>query len=236
MRDSAEVREFLAYIDDWLQAMPALKWDDIEREAGGAAGIAVLCVDLTNAFAKFGNLASPRVGALIAPIVRLFRLAYSRGVRTFILPQDAHPPTAPEFDQYGPHAMLGSPEAQTVQEVMDLPFSSIFQIMPKTCINAGLNAQFAAWLERQGTPRVSIVTGDCTDICVYQLAMHLKVRANERLERCRVIVPRECVDTYDVGMETAKQSGLVPHPGNLLHHVFLYHMMLNGIEVVRRIE
>ena len=72
---------FLAYVDRWLDDLPALKWEDLEREAGGAANIAVLCVDLTNAFARFGNLASPRVAALIEPIGRLFRLAYDRGVR-----------------------------------------------------------------------------------------------------------------------------------------------------------
>jgi nicotinamidase-related amidase len=231
-----EAEEFLAYIKEWLSGLPTLEWQDLEREAGGVNNVAVLCVDLTNAFARHGNLASPRVAALIDPIVRLFRRAYERGVRTFILPQDCHPPQAPEFEQYGPHAMLGSDEAETVRELKDLPFADLYQTMCKTSVNPGVNAQFAAWLEREGVPPVSIVTGDCTDICVYQLAMHLKVSANERLEKRVVVVPCNCVDTYDVDVATAKARGIVPHPGELIHRLFLYHMMLNGIRIVRSIE
>lgn len=232
----SEAEKFLAWVNDALSQLPALKWEELEREAGGADNVAVLCVDLTNAFAKFGNLASPRVAALIEPIVRLFRLARERGVRKFILPQDCHPPEAPEFEQYGQHAMCGTDESETVQELQDLPFADLFQVIPKTSINAGVNPGFAAWLEREGTPKVSIVTGDCTDLCVYQLAMHIKVRANERLERCTVVVPRDCVDTYDVTLAAARQEGIVPHPGELMHRLFLYHMMLNGIRVAQRIE
>jgi len=231
-----EAEAFLAYVNGWLSGLPTLKWQDLEREAGGPDKVAVLCVDLTNAFAKHGNLASPRVAALIDPVVRLFRLAHARGVHTFILPQDCHPLAAPEFEQYGPHAMLGSDEAQTVQELKDLPFSGLYRVMCKTSINAGVNAEFSAWLDGKAVPPVSIVTGDCTDLCVYQLAMHLKVRANERLQQCVVVVPRDCVDTYDVDIATAKARGIIAHPGELMHRIFLYHMMLNGIRIVQRIE
>jgi nicotinamidase-related amidase len=231
-----EVEQFLLYVDDWLNGLAAIKFDDLAREAGGAENVVVMCVDLTNAFAKFGNLASPRVDAIVQPVVRLFKLAYERGARTFILPQDCHPPEAPEFEQYGPHAMCDSPEAETVPELKQLPFAGIFNVLPKTSINPGLNAGFAACLERNGTPPVTIVTGDCTDICVYQLAMHVKVRANERLEKCMVVVPRDCVDTYDVTVDAGRERGIVPHPGELMHRIFLYHMMLNGVRVVREIK
>lgn len=231
-----EVEQFLLYIDGWLDGLPTIKFDDLAREAGGADKVVVMCVDLTNAFAKFGNLASPRVDAIVQPIVRLFKLARERGVRQFILPQDSHPPEAPEFEQYGPHAMRGSPEAETVPELRQLPFADTFNVLPKTSINPGVNAGFAAWLESNGTPPVTIVTGDCTDICVYQLALHVKVRANERLEPCTVVVPQDCVDTYDVTVDAGSRRGIVPHPGELMHRLFLYHMMLNGIRIVRHIE
>jgi nicotinamidase-related amidase len=81
-----------------------------------------------------------------------------------------------------------------------------------------------------------IVVGDCTDICVYQLAMHLLTWANARDLEWRVIVPEDCVQTYDLPLETANQVGAKPHPGDLLHQVFLYHMALNGIEIVRSVK
>jgi len=231
----AETETFIAYINDALGQLPPIKFRDLEREAGGAANIAVLCVDLTNAFAKQGNLASPRVAALIEPIVRLFRLAHERGVRKFVLPQDCHPPDSPEFEQYGAHALCGSDEAETVQELKDLPFSGIYQIMPKSSLNPAIDTELPAWLDRE-TPPVIIVTGDCTDLCVYQSAMHLKLRANARKQQCAVVIPRDCVDTYDVSVEAARKLGIVPHPGELMHRIFLYHMMLNGIRIVDHIE
>ena len=62
--------------------------------------------------------------------------------------------------------------------------------------------------------------------------MHLKLRANAQNQKSRVILPADCVDTYDLPVEVARQIGAVPHDGDLLHYVFLYHMLLNGIEVV----
>ena len=50
------------------------------------------------------------------------------------------------------------------------------------------------------------------------------------------MVPVDGVDTYDLPVETARSIGAVPHPADLLHLVFLYSLMLNGVEVVRSIR
>ena len=81
-----------------------------------------------------------------------------------------------------------------------------------------------------------IVVGNCTDLCVYQLAMHLKLAANAQNNSLRVIVPANAVQTYDTPLETAKEIGALPHDGDVMHLLFLYHMRLNGIEVVREIQ
>jgi hypothetical protein len=77
------------------------------------------------------------------------------------------------------------------------------------------------------------VVGDCTDLCVYQLAMYLRLRHNARnVPGVSVIVPANAVDTYDLPAEAAEAVGAMPHPGDFFHQVFLYHMALNGIQVV----
>jgi len=131
--------------------------------------------------------------------------------------------------------MCGTDEWETVQELKDLPFSDLYQIVPKTSLNPAIETELPAWLDRE-KPRVIIVTGDCTDLCVYQSAMYLKLRATARKEHCAVVVPRDCVDTYDATVEAARKLGVVPHPGELMHRIFLYHMMLNGIRIAQRIE
>jgi hypothetical protein len=50
-----------------------------------------------------------------------------------------------------------------------------------------------------------------------------------------VIVPADCVQTFDTPLALARQIGAMPHDGDLLHLVFLYSMQLNGIEVVRTV-
>jgi len=66
--------------------------------------------------------------------------------------------------------------------------------------------------------------------------MELRLQANAYQLQRRVIVPAEAVETYDRALETAKEQGGFAHPGDLMHAVFLYHMALNGIEVVRAVR
>ena len=107
--------------------------------------------------------------------------------------------------------------------------------MPKNSLNSALGTELEPWLDAHPNVNTFITVGDCTDFCTYQLAMHLKLRANARNKKSRVILPVDCVDTYDLPVEVAKEIGAVPHDGNLLHHIFLNHMMLNGVEVVARV-
>jgi hypothetical protein len=66
--------------------------------------------------------------------------------------------------------------------------------------------------------------------------MQLRLDANARQLQRRVIVPTDCVDTYDRAVVIATQQGGLPHDAELLNAVFLYHMALNGVEVVRKIQ
>ena len=65
--------------------------------------------------------------------------------------------------------------------------------------------------------------------------MHLKLDANAHNRALRVIVPANAVQTYDLPINTAREIGVLPHDGDVLHLLFLYHMRLNGIEIVRAI-
>jgi nicotinamidase-related amidase len=123
-----------------------------------------------------------------------------------------------------------------VLEFKALPFFDRFITMPKNSISSTLGTQLPTWLDAH--PEVSnyIVVGDCTDLCTYELAMDLRLRANA-LQRAtaRVILPADCVDTYDLPVQTADELDIFPHHGDLLHLIFLYSMALNGVQVVANI-
>jgi len=70
---------------------------------------------------------------------------------------------------------------------------------------------------------------------LYQLATYLRFRANAYHKDWRVIVPANCTQTWHLSVEDAAGIPAMPHHGDLLHATFLYHMALNGIEVVKEI-
>lgn len=223
-------KPFLDWLARWEEGLPEMKLEEIVSDP---ARVALASVDLTNGFCCEGPLASPRVAGIIPATVRLFQRAYDLGVRHFLLPQDTHDADALEFLAYPPHAVGGTSESDTVDELKALPFSDSFSIIPKNSVSCDIGTDLDPWLDAHPRVTTFIVVGDCTDICVYLMAMHLRLRANVLgVGDARVIIPADCVQTYDLSMEGAAQAGALPHDGDLLHSIFLYHMALNGIEVV----
>jgi len=233
---TVQASEFSDYLHHWRMELRPLPLEDLLRAAQAPERVAVFCVDLINGFCHEGQLQSDRVRAIVEPIVSLFERCYAHGVRHFVLPQDDHPPDAAEFSDYPVHCVHGTSEALTVPELMRLPFSNLFRILPKRSISSSVATGLDSWLAAHRDITHRIVVGDCTDLCTYQLAMHLKLEANTRNAMDPVIVPADCVATYDVPVEQARQMGIPAHPGDFFHSVFLYHMHLNGVQVVDRLD
>lgn len=230
-------RPFLAWLVDWYNSRPTLELGQLVDDTGTPPdGVALLAVDVTVGFCSDGPLASERVGRIAAPIARLFQRAHERGVRNFLLPQDTHTEDAVEFNSFPPHCVGGTSEPVTVPELRELPFSGLFTVIEKNSISSDIGTGLDAWLDDHPEITTFVVVGDCTDICVYQLAMHLRVRANALgLRNTRVIVPLDGVDTFDIPVEVAQEIGAMPHHGDLTHLIFLYSMAQNGIEVVSEV-
>lgn len=227
-------KPFVQWMLDWKGSLKPLSLSTVTKSNPKAIGIA--SVDVIEGFCTVGPLSSPRVNTIVEPITQLFKLAWEQGVRDIALPQDTHPSDAVEFAQYGAHCVRGTVESQTVAAFKALPFFNQLTVQEKNSINSGVNGAFVEWVKAR--PQISnwIVVGDCTDLCAYQLAMYLRTSSNENQRRgIRIILPVDCVDTYDLPVETAAQIGATPHDAEFLHLVFLYHMMLNGIEVVTHI-
>ena len=198
--------------------------------------VAIFSTDMVVGFCDRGNLASERVDALTKPVVELFQRADELGVRHFVLTQDTHHPETPEFDAWPVHCVRGTEEAEMIPELAALPFANRFIVLEKNSLHPALETGFDDWLDAHPELRAAIVVGNCTDLCVYQLAMHLRLRHNARnLPEMTVIVPTNAVDTYDLPAEKAEQIGAIAHHADFFHQVFLYHMALNGIEVVREL-
>jgi nicotinamidase-related amidase len=233
LRKSSE--SFLDFLDSWFSNLRAVSLKSLLRNFS-ADQTAIACVDVLNGFCKEGNLASPRVARIIEPIVQLLKNAEQQGINYYLLPQDAHPEDSKEFEVYPRHCVEGSHESRTVQELTDLPHSYKFNVIPKHTVNPALEEPLVMWLEQNPDVCQFIVTGDATDICLHQLAMYLKLQAIKKRKESAVIVPANCVDTFDISMDAYRSEGLMPHPADLFHIYFLYHLHLNGIRIVSAIE
>jgi nicotinamidase-related amidase len=225
--------EYINYLENWLEQLQPCKISEIAREPDECV---VISVDMIKGFCSIGPLSSPRVSAIIQPIADLLELAWKINIRQILFIQDTHAPDAVEFGAYPPHCIRGTEEAETVDEFKALPFFDQILVMPKNSISSGLNTGLNDWLVEQPGVNTFIVVGNCTDLCTYQLAMHLRLDANARQLNRRVIVPVNCVDTYDMPLKQAEKNGSIPHPADFVHAVFLHNMLLNGVEIFSKIE
>lgn len=230
---TARSQEFLEYLDEWAANLKTLTFAEAVPQPEKAV---VLSTDVINGFCYIGPLASPRVAGIVEPITKLFQNAWDHGVHNILLLQDAHEPDAVEFGAYPPHCVRGTAEAETVDAFKQLPFFDQITVMIKNSTSSSENTELTDWISAHPQVDTFIVVGDCTDICTYQLAIDLRVKANARQLTRRIIVPAEAVDTYDRSVETARKEGGLAHSGELMHAVFLYHMALNGIEVVKAVR
>jgi nicotinamidase-related amidase len=227
-----ESKPFLEYLVDWQSKLPVLKLVDVCTDPDKTV---VISVDVINGFCYEGPLSSPRVKAIIDPIVDLLKASWDLGVHNILLCQDTHDPQAVEFAQFPPHCIRGTHESDTVAEIKKLPFFEYMVLLEKNSIDSALGTGLDDWIIDHPEKGTYIVVGDCTDLCTYQLAMFLRLDANSRMLKRRVIVPANAVDTYDMPVETARKLGAMPHDANLLHALFLYHLALNGVEIVSKL-
>lgn len=225
--------QFSRFLQSWRQKLPTFSW---QQAAPDPARTAILSVDLIEGFCTAGPLASPRVKAIVEPCVRAYREGYAHGIRALLLLKDTHEPDAVEFNSWPPHCVRGTVEAEPVAAIKALPFFSEIDVIEKNSISSGLHTGLNDWLAERPQLDTFLVLGDCTDLCTYQLAMHLRLDANARQLRRRVIVPADCADTYDTPFELAEQLGILPHPGDFIHIYSLYHLALNGIEVAASVR
>lgn len=225
--------DFLDFLETWLETRPTLTLEEAIPEPEHSA---IISADVINAFLYEGPLSSPRVAKIGDPIANLMEASWDQGLRDILLVQEGHTEESLEFDSFGEHAVKGSHQAEAIDLIKDLPFYDQLDTVYKDSIHPALNNGFDEWVESREPLKTFLAVGDVTDLCVYHLATYLRFRANAYHKERRVIVPANCVQTWHLSVDDAEDLPAMPHHGDMLHATFLYHMALNGIEVVKEIQ
>ncbi len=210
------------FLKETLKALDGV-YDRIEQletlklESFAPAETMAVVIDMNKGFALEGALYSERVQGLIAPIADFVDRCIARSMHILAF-SDRHSPGSPEIESYPAHCMEDTPECELVDELS--------RLRPFTVYKNSTNAFFAGMEQLLKEPvKDYIVTGCCTDICIYQFATTLRAWLNQYNLPGRVVVPLSLVDTYDAPW----------HNAQLLSAVFIDSMLSNGILVVKDI-
>ena len=197
---------------DKVQQLESFRLEDLNP-----AETMVVVIDMNKGFAVEGALYSERVKDLIAPIAGFVEACIAKHIHILAF-SDRHSPGSPEIESYPAHCMEDTPECELVDELS--------RLRPLTIYKNSTNAFFSGKEQLLKEPiKDYIVTGCCTDICIYQFATALRAWLNENNLPGRVIVPLSLVETYDAPW----------HNAELLSAVFIDSMLSNGILVVKEI-
>lgn len=181
----------------------------------------IFVIDMVNGFVKEGALADSRINHIVPNLICLMEQLACRNV--FVC--DSHPPHTREFDTFAPHCMIGTKEAEVIDELQ--PY--IKRIMKKNSTNAFHSQDFLSFLKEEMDSYCDIiVTGCCTDLCVLQFVLTLQSWLNEHNKKeYRIIVPKNCVETYDI-------PDL--HSASYWNEVAFNLMKMNGVLVVESLQ
>lgn len=239
-------KTFLSYLEESRTKFPVVTVEELIQKAGGIENIYLVLVDILRGFCEQGALSSERVNEMVQPVKELAEKLQKLGLPSsnYIFLHDAHPENAIEFEAFASHCVRGSKEAEVVEALRPFQEAEGAQTFEKNATNGlfGKNREgvrFFEWLEsllQRKQSSVFLVVGDCTDLCIYQNAMGIRMLANERNVPVDVYVSEQHVRTYHLPVDTAEKIGVLAHDADLLDTVFLYHMKLNGINIVKEIK
>ncbi len=210
-----EIQNSLSEIYEWFSSVSDISLSDLPAEKSMH-----IIVDMINGFVKYGALSSKEVFSINNKLADFAEVCSNKNIKTIAL-ADSHTAKSPEFDTFPVHCIEGTDESEVTDEIKN---AANFILVKKNSTNGFIEPEFQKEIYGDNK-NIFIVTGDCTDMCVMQLAMTLKCDLNRRNIKNRVIVPYELTATYD-------SQG---HNAELCEIMALYIMNINGIEIVKNI-
>jgi len=146
------------------------------------AGKAILVIDMLEEFVR-GRLKAAAAEAIVPKIERLLKTARGKKVPVIYAVDTHYPERDFETKLWGPHAIIGSPEREIVEELK--PAESDY-VVEKRRYDAFFSTDLDILLRELGVDTL-ILTGIHTHICVLTTALGAFYRGY------KIVVPRDCV-------------------------------------------
>ena len=201
-----------------------LKLDSLELEKLKLENTALIVVDMVIGFVEEGILSSSRVKDMSINLLELNRKTEGYSKIYFV---DSHNKDSVEFKAYPEHCIINTKEEELIDVLKEsLNKENNIKIIKKNSTNGFHVPEFKLWLDKI-IDKIDnfVIVGCVTDICVSQLSLTLKTYFNQLDLDKNVIVPVNCVDTFDTP----------DHPAEQMNFFALSSMNSNGIKVVSEI-
>lgn len=180
---------------------------------------AIIYVDMIKGFVNEGALQSPRAETIRKNIKKLDTKTKGFNKVFFI---DSHTKDSAEFKAYPEHCIAGTSESELIDDYDTDNNKSI--VIEKNSVNGFFAPMFASWLKVNQGIKNFIIVGLVTDICVMNFALSLKAYFNQWNVDVNIMVPMNCVETFDLDANY--------HEASIMNIFALYNMQMNGINIV----
>ena len=155
----------------------------------------LLIIDMVNGFVKEGALADSYINTITPNIINLIK-EFKENDFEIISMQEVHTKESKEFENFPPHCILGTEEAELIDELK--PYEKEMRLIRKNSTSGFVNKEFLEYFEKNKNEIEEVVlTGCCTDICILNFAIPLKTYINEYNLPIKVTVYKNTVETYN---------------------------------------
>lgn len=179
----------------------------------------LVIIDMINGFVKEGALADKKINDITPNIIKLIE-EYLKNGDEIISFQDGHSKDSKEFESFPMHCVLGTEEAELIDELV--PYKDKMNLIIKNSTSGLVTNEFLKYMKENGEKLKEIViTGCCTDICVMNFVLPLKNYIDEHNLDIKLIVYKNTVETYNSPEHNREQY----------NEIAFKIMSLNGISI-----
>ncbi len=163
----------------------------------------LLVIDMINGFVKEGALADKQINNITPNIVKLVE-KYINNNDDIISIQEGHTKSSKEFENFPPHCILGTEEAELIEEL--IPFKDKMKLIRKNSTSGFITDDFMRYMkDNENRLEEIVLTGCCTDLCILNFAIPLKTYINEHNLNIKVTIYKNAVETYDAPNHNRKE-------------------------------
>ena len=151
-------------------------------------------VDMVNGFVKEGVMHDEYISHTISEQVRLIK-KFKKENQGIALIKEAHQENCIEFNTFPKHCVIGTSEAELVDELREYEDESL--VYKKNSTSAIFAPNLIEDIKEMKNLKEVVVCGCCTDICVLNFVIPLKNYLNQFDRDVKIFVVENATETYN---------------------------------------